>query len=364
MTTAATPRVHHKPDEADRELLNQLQAGLAFVREPFAEIGSRIGMDEEEVLRRLTRLKDAEIVRQLSAIFDTRALGYESSLVAARYADDHLFEAADIIGGHPGVSHNYRRTHAFNLWYTLACEPDSRLGLEDTMHRLHEASGAESTRLLPTLKLYKINVQLDMTGTRPNDAKEDAPRPAPVRGDGVMPTEADKRMIEILQRDLPVESRPFDTWAAEAGITPQALLDACQVFVDRTYMRRFAAVLNHRKAGFGANGMAVWKVPEEELEDIGPRMAAFKAVSHCYKRPTYPDWPYSIFTMVHARSKEACEEAIEAIAEDTGVTGPDRRAVLYSTLEFKKIRLMYYTPDYREWEDRALAGETLPRWKR
>ena len=363
MTTAATPRVHHKPDEADRALLNQLQAGLAFVAEPFAEIGERIGMDEEEVLRRLQRLKDAEIVRQLSAIFDTRALGYESTLVAARYPDDHLFEAADIVGGHPGVSHNYRRTHAFNLWYTLAVEPESELGLEDTMNRLHEASGAESTRLLPTLKLYKINVQLDMTGERANDAKEEAPRPAPVRGDGVLPTEADKRMIEVLQRDLPVVSRPFDLWAADAGVTTQELLDACRVFVDRTYMRRFAAVLNHRKAGFGANGMAVWKVPEEELEEIGPRMAAFKAVSHCYKRPTYPDWPYSIFTMVHARSKEACEEAIAAIAEDTGITAPDRRAVLYSTYEFKKIRLMYYTPDYREWERRALAGETLPRWR-
>jgi siroheme decarboxylase len=363
MTTTAAPRVHHKPDEADRELLNQLQAGLAFVREPYAEVGGRIGMDEEEVLRRLTRLKQAEIVRQLSAIFDTRALGYESSLVAARYPEDRLFEAADIVGGHPGVSHNYRRTHPFNLWYTLACEPDSRLGLEETMTRLHDASGAESTRLLPTLKLYKINVQLDMTGTRPSDAKDDAPRPAPVRGDGVLPADADKRMIEILQRDLPVEPRPFDTWAAEAGVMPQELLDACRVFVERTYMRRFAAVLNHRKAGFGANGMAVWKVPEEDLEDIGPRMAAFKAVSHCYKRPTYPDWPYSIFTMVHARSKDACEEAIAAIAEDIGITDPDRRAVLYSTYEFKKIRLMYYTPDYREWEDRALAGETLPRWR-
>ena len=135
------------------------------------------------------------------------------------------------------------------------------------------------------------------------------------------------------------------------------------MFVERAYMRRFAAVLNHRKAGFGANGMAVWKVPEEELDDMGPRMAAFSAVSHCYKRPTYPDWPYSIFTMVHARSKEACEEAIAAIAEDTGIADPDRRAVLYSTLEFKKIRLMYFTPDYRESEAFAQAGAPLPRWR-
>lgn len=364
MTTAAAPRVHHKPDEADRALLNQLQAGLAFVRAPFAEIGSRIGMDEEEVLRRLTRLKEAEIVRQLSAIFDTRALGYTSTLVAARYADEKLFEAADIVGGHPGVSHNYRRTHAFNLWYTLAVEPESQLGLEETMNRLHELSGAESTRMLPTLKLFKINVQLDMTGERSIEAKESAPKPPPTRGDGVLPTEEDKRLIVVLQRDLPLEPQPFDTWAADAGVTPDELLSACQTFVDRNYMRRFAAVLNHRKAGFGANGMAVWQVPEEDLEEIGPKMAAFQAVSHCYKRPTYPDWPYSIFTMVHARSKEACEEAIDAIAEDCGLTDPSRRAILYSTYEFKKIRLMYYTPDYKEWEAKALAGAPLPRWKK
>jgi DNA-binding Lrp family transcriptional regulator len=362
-TTATTGRVHHKPDEADRELLNQLQAGLALVREPYAEVGARIGMAQETVLRRLARLKEAEIVRQLSAIFDTRALGYESSLVAARYPDDRLFEAAKVVGGHPGVSHNYRRTHAFNLWYTLAVEPGSRLGLEPTMEHLADATRAESMRLLPTLKLYKINVQLDMTGTVASDAKEDAPRPTPTRGDGVLPNDDDKRMIEVLQRDLPVEPRPFDTWAAAAGVGVEELLDAAQVFVQRNYMRRFAAVLNHRKAGFGANGMAVWKVPEEELDALGPRMAAFRAVSHCYKRPTYPDWPYSIFTMVHARSKEACEDAIAAIAEETGITDPGRRAVLYSTYEFKKIRLMYFTPDYREWEDLALAGAPLPRWE-
>lgn len=362
MTTTTAARVRHTPDEADRELLNQLQAGLALVPEPYAEIGSRIGMAQDTVLRRLARLKEAGIVRQLSAIFDTRALGYESSLVAARYPDERLFDAAKVVGGHPGVSHNYRRTHAFNLWYTLAVEPGSRLGLEATMDRLAAETRAESMRLLPTLKLYKINVQLDMTGTVATDAKEDAPRPAPVRGDGVLPTDDDKRMIEVLQRDLPVEPRPFDTWAARAGVTTDELLSAAQVFVDRSYMRRFAAVLNHRKAGFGANGMAVWKVPEEELDDLGPRMAAFRAVSHCYKRPTYPDWPYSIFTMVHQRSKEACEEAIEAIAQETGITDPSRRAVLYSTYEFKKIRLMYFTPDYREWEDLALAGAPLPRW--
>jgi siroheme decarboxylase len=363
-TAAPSRRIRHTPDDTDRELLNQLQAGIALVAAPYAEIGARIGLTEDEVLRRLRRLKDAEIVRQVSAIFDTRALGYESTLVAAKYPADRLFEAAAIVGGHPGVSHNYRRTHDFNLWFTVAVEPDSRLGLERTLDILAKATRAESMRMLPTLKLYKINVQLDMTGTVGTAAKDAAPKPPPVRGDGVLPTEADKRAIDILQRDLPVDPRPFEIWAAEAGIGVDELLAQAERFSERAYMRRFAAVLNHRRAGFGANGMAVWKVPEEELEEIGRRMAAFRAVSHCYRRPTYPDWPYSIFTMVHQRSKEECEAAIEAIAQETGITDPARRAVLYSSYEFKKIRLMYFTREYGEWERTALAGGELPRWTR
>ena len=361
MTTTAAERTRYTPDDVDRELLDALQSGVPLTRTPYADLGRAIGMGQREALERIERLKGAGIIRQLSAIFDTRALGYTSSLVAAAYPDDRLFEAASIIGGHPGVSHNYRRTHRFNLWFTLAVEPESRLGLERTIDLLAEATGAESMRNMPTLKLFKINVQLDMKGERTSTMRE-APKPPPKRGDGRLPSETDKRFIQILQRALPVTERPFDVWAAEAGVDADDLLAYGETFRERAYMRRFAAVLNHRRAGFGANGMAVWRVPEDELEEIGPKMAAFSAVSHCYRRPTYPDWPYSIFTMVHARSKESCEETIAAIAEEVGYTDPDDRTVLYSTFEFKKIRLVYYTPDYAEWETAALAGDPLPRW--
>jgi DNA-binding Lrp family transcriptional regulator len=359
----ATPAAgaQRRPDDVDRELLNALQSGLPLERRPFAAVGERIGLCEDEVLARAARLKAGSIIRQLSAIFDTRALGYESSLVAARYPDDRLFDAAAVVGGHPGVSHNYRRTHAFNLWFTVAVEPGARLGLQETVDILAERTRAESMRLLPTLKLFKINVQLDMTGGTAADAKA-APPPPPRRGDGALPSDVDRRFVEILQRDLPLVPAPFDVWAAEAGIDPDELLERGRVFVERAYMRRFAAVLNHRKAGFGANGMAVWRVPEERVEELGPQMAAFRAVSHCYRRPTYEDWPYTLFTMVHARSREACEETIAAIAEETGLTATEDRVVLYSTYEFKKIRLVYFTPDYREWDETALAGGELPRW--
>ena len=179
-TTEAKP-TRHKPDEVDQRLLNALQAGIALERRPFLPIAETVGIGEDEVLARMQVLKDAGIIRQVSAIFDTRALGYESTLVAASYPDELLFDAAAVINGHPGVSHNYRRTHNFNMWFTLALEPESRLSLEETLDILARETGATSMRILPTITLYKINVQLDMTGDSGNVARV-APMPAPQRG--------------------------------------------------------------------------------------------------------------------------------------------------------------------------------------
>lgn len=358
MTTAPARPRHHKPDETDQRLLNALQAGIPMVRRPYEAIAGQVGLDEAEVLSRMQVLKEAAIIRQVSAIFDTRALGYESTLVAAAYPDDRLFDAAKVINGHPGVSHNYRRTHNFNMWFTLAVEPGARMSLEDTLEVLARETGAISMRILPTLMLYKINVQLDMTGEQGTTARA-KPVPPPQRGDGKPPSDEDREAILILQEDLPLVSEPFDLWAEAAGWDVDRLLAKGEEMRERTVMRRFAAVLNHRRAGFGANGMAVWKVPVDQVDDFGSRMATFTSVSHCYRRPTYDDWPYNLFTMVHARSKDACEETIAALADEAGL-GPDDYAVLYSTFEFKKVRLRYYSPDYRAWEDLALAGSPLP----
>ena len=119
--------------------------------------------------------------------------------------------------------------------------------------------------------------------------------------------------------------------------------------VDRKLLRRVAAILYHRRAGFSANGMGVWKVPEGEIMETGRRMASFRGISHCYQRPTYEDWPYSVFTMAHGRSKEECDAILDSIAEECGM-GPEDRATLYSSTEYKKIRLRYFTDDYARWD--------------
>jgi hypothetical protein len=117
----------------------------------------------------------------------------------------------------------------------------------------------------------------------------------------------------------------------------------------RGLLRRVAAILYHRRAGFSANGMGVWKVPKERILDTGRTMASVRGISHCYERPTYEDWPYSVFTMAHGRSKQECDAVLEAVAERTGI---GERATLYSSTEFKKVRLLYFTEEFKNWEDR------------
>jgi siroheme decarboxylase len=352
-------------DAIDQRLLNRLQAPLPLVARPFAALGAELGLSEHDVLDRVARLKrPAEegkrgVIRQISAIFDSKALGYHSTLVAARVEDGRLDAAAAVINGHPGVSHNYRRNHAFNLWYTLAVPPDSALGLEKTVAILHRESGARSTRMLPTLRLFKIGVRFDMTGeaadaegppvVEERELKTERSGPPEIQG-GAPATalsRADKQMIRVLQQDLPIVAEPFAVWAAQAGVGIEALFAAARGFQERGVMRRFAVVLRHREAGISANAMGVWAVPAEQTESFGTAAAAFPAVSHCYLPQSWPDWPYTMFTMVHAPTQAQCDAVLARIAQKTGV---QQYAALYSTKEYKKSRVQYFTPDAALWE--------------
>src|ERR671921_1363456 len=339
-------------DSTDKEILNRIQREVPLEREPFEAIGREVGIAGDEVIRRTEMLKRSRVIRQISAIFDTRVLGYESSLVAAQIPAERLAEGAKAINSHPGVSHNYERNNPFNLWYTVAVPPESRLGLKGTVDVLHKISGAERTRILPTLKLFKIGVTLDMR--KGATARKEAPQYGEADREGADRniSEDDKAAIRALQEDVPLTPRPFDLWGRQVGLSYEDLLERAYDLRDRRIMRRFSAVLYHRKAGFRANAMGVWKVPEERVEEIGNTFAQYQAVSHCYQRPTYEDWPYALFSMVHGRSEEECEAVLDAMAEETGLT---ERLSLYSTREYKKTRVRYFTPEMEAWE-RLYAG--------
>ena len=334
-------------DEADKKLLNLMQGSFALTRRPFEHVAGLAGLAEEEVLQRVQRLLDKRIIREITPIFDTRALGYKSMLVAAKVDSEHPHRAAKIINGHPGVTHNYLRNHDFNLWFTIAVEPGTRLGLGGTLDVLAAETGAQSIRQLPTLKLFKIRMDLEMEqGT---DALATAGQVVEPRElDPIELSDDDIATIRATQGPMPATPEPYAPAAERLGVSQEEVLSRLESLREREGLRRVAAILYHRRAGFSANGMGVWKVPDDEVLETGKRMAAFRGVSHCYQRPTYPDWPYSVFTMAHGRSKEECDSILDSIAAATGIT---ERATLYSSTEFKKVRMLYFTDEFRRWEE-------------
>ena len=329
-------------DLTDRNILNIIQTRFPLAERPYADIADEIGLGEDEVIERIGDLKRKNVVRQVSAIFDTRRLGYKTTLVAMRFPDDELDAAAHIINEHPGVSHNYARNGNFNLWFTLAVPPYEDLA--ESVAEMAERTGAETYRLMPTIKFFKIGVNFDMV-------KEEGAAKKYYSPDGYgksngqawnkaeQVSDFDIAVIRELQEDVPLISRPFSPMAERLGISLRELFDAADEFQRRGIMRRFSAVLHHRRAGFRSNAMAVWKVPSERAVEVGNMMAQSRWVTHCYERPTFPDWQYTHFTMIHATSQAQCEEVAQELSDATGIT---EYQLLYSTREYKKTRVRYF----------------------
>jgi siroheme decarboxylase len=354
MTQVARPKIRSRKggaavplDETDKHLLNLMQGSFPLHPRPFAAVAKLAGLPEQEVLERVAYLLDKRIIREITPIFDTRAFGYASMLVAAKVDPAHPHRAAQFINTHPGVTHNYLRDHDFNLWFTIAVEPDSKLGLDGTLDVMAERTGAESIRQLPTLRLFKIRMDLEMEGD--TDALSTAGEAVePMELEPIQLSDEDIATVRAAQGPMPVIPEPYAPAAERLGVPVATVLGRLESLRERGGLRRVAAILYHRRAGFSANGMGVWSVPEDRILETGKRMAAFRGISHCYQRPTYPDWPYSVFTMAHGRSKEECDAVLDSIAAATGI---EERATLYSSTEFKKVRMLYFTDAFARWEE-------------
>ncbi len=208
------------------------------------------------------------------------------------------------------------------------------------MHRLAQKAGGWPTLILPAMKKYKLAVVLDVLEDSENDGlPADAPEAPLESAERFRPSERNVRLVRCLQEDLPMVPRPFHSWAESLGMGAKELMAVVERWLARSWIRRFAAVLNHRKVGFGANGMVVWRCDSSRIDAVGAALAAFPEVSHCYQRPDHPQWPYNLYAMIHGRSVAECEQIAERLA---GAVGLPEYRILFSTREFKKIRLKLF----------------------
>lgn len=323
-------------DSLDKQLLNEIQWQFPLVDRPFLEISKRYNVSEDEVLERIKILKRIGLIRQINAIFDTRRLGYKSTLVAFSVLQDKLNQVANEVNRHPGVSHNYERNHEYNMWFTLAVPPfgDMKRDLE----LMASLDGVTKYRVLPTLRLYKIGVKLDVLNQDPSDPKPTEELKTVSQAKFTV-TDLDKKFIRVLQEDIETTAEPFKKSARALGITTGELFAKAKEYEQLGVIRRFAAILRHRDAGFSANGMVVWKVPEDKIDEVGYKLATFPQVSHCYRRPVFYDWPFNLFSMVHARTLKAAEMIAESMSSAVKIK---EYSILFSTREFKKQRVKYF----------------------
>ncbi len=328
--------------ELKNEILLRIQKNFPLEEKPFLAIAKELHTTEDKVLEVLKEAKEEKIIRQTSAIFDTRKLGYKSSLVAFEIANEDIDSAVEILNSHPGISHNYERNHAFNIWFTIAVAPNSILGLEKSIEILAKKTKAKDFIILPTLKLFKISVKLDTTSKE--EKQEEVVKKSFT---DLTLTQYHYKFIKLLQKDIEFTSEPFKFIIDELGVSYDELFKVIEEFNSSGVMRRFASILNHRKAGFSANAMVVWEIDENNAASFGEKAASFSAVSHCYLRPQYPNWKYNLFTMIHGKSVEEVQETIDGIAK--AIEFKDKMA-LYSSREFKKVRIVYFSDEFEAWE--------------
>ncbi|HII04384.1 MAG TPA: Lrp/AsnC family transcriptional regulator [Nitrosopumilus sp.] len=322
--------------KSDKELLNEIQWTFPLVTRPFDAIAKKFDTTPEIIKETLKNLKEIGVLRQLSAIFDTRKLGYTSSLVAMEIEHDELDHVASQINRHPGVSHNYERDHEFNLWFTLAVPPGA--DLNDELKKFNVLKGIKKVRMLPTLQLFKIGVKLDLVDDKKHDIAPTEEKKE-IKNIEFNPTEQDKDFIRELQKDMEIIDEPFVKAAKNLGITEDEVFTKMKHYEDVGVMRRFAAILRHRQVGFTANGMIVWKVPEDRITSVGETLGSFPQVSHCYERPTYDDWPYNVFSMIHCKTHDEAYDVAKTIQNQINVS---EYKILFSSREFKKTRVEYF----------------------
>ena len=338
-------------DTETRRLLTEAQEGIEIAGRPFRSLAERAGIEESEAIDILNDLK-GDIIRRFGGVFRSGQLGFKSTLLAASVAEARIRAVAGEINKLPGVTHNYRRSHDYNLWFTLTVGPED--SLDQKISKLEEDLDIEILQL-PAIKRYKLGVKLELRDEQDKTSKDRAldrfsertfgdkgsvQEEGSINQDIYRPDRLDKNIIALLQEDLDLVKRPFKMIAAQCGCEENEILDRLRKMEEAGVLKRIAPLLYHRRSGYQANGMAVWDMDRVEIDSAGYRLAGFDQVSHCYHRPKYPpEWPYNLYAMTHAKSQNELEAIVEEMAEEIENMNYQ---IIYSLEEFKKSSMKYY----------------------
>lgn len=324
-------------------LLNPWQRDFPLVREPYAVLAQQLGRPCAEVLDLLKELRERGALSRIGGVFNARA-GGAALLSAMAVPPERLQEVAAIVSAHPGVNHNYEREDRFNLWFVMtACD---EAALEQAMLGLERASGLQALRLR-MLRPYRIDLGFDM-----DMQQRTAGVPAPQREHKSAPAvaSADRALAALVEEGLPLVERPFDRWAQTLGCAPETVLDKLQDWLDAGTLRRMGAIVRHHEFGFDANAMTVFNVPDDQVDELGMRLAQEAGVTLAYRRERASSWPYNLYCMVHGTDREAARAVIARVIANCGLAEFPHQ-VLFSRQRFKQTGARRFRALPSEWNE-------------
>ncbi len=315
------------------DLLLQLQEGLPLVVRPFDAVAERAGLDGREVISALEELKRSGRMRRFGAVFDSRRLGYSSTLCAMSVPAAEIDDAVAPLKSDKCVTHCYERDCDLNIWFTYTAPRDE---MPQCVERLQSRFSRWTLHNLPALRRFKVNVIFGNRSSSSSQVERDI-----LDHSGLVEPlgEQDREIVRLLQGDIPLCRDFFDSIAGSAGLDVDSLLKRLRSWQESGLLRRIGALLFHYKLGFSANGMCVWDVQPEAIEDVGRSLAACREVSHCYERRSFPEFPYNLYAMIHAQSISEAEAICDRLSRD--VVGASSNMLL-STREFVKRSALFF----------------------
>ena len=320
-------------DAVDRRIIDTLQGGFPISEHPYAEAAAGLGVAEGELIARLQRLLEAKVLTRFGPMVHIERLGGAFVLAALAVPEARYEEVAAAVNALPEVAHNYRREHALNMWFVIAAEtPAVAWAACDQI----EAVTGLPVHAFPKEREYFVGLYLPLLG--PSTAAAPAP-PPPAAAGALALTEADRELIAATQSGLPLVPRPYDAVAAMLGSSGQAVRTRLAELLAAGVVRRIAAVPNHYRLGYTANGMSVWDVDDAQVDRLGELIGSQPGVSHCYRRPRKPGvWRYNLFAMLHGHTRE---QVLAQAGQVAALLGPACRAhdVLFSSAILKKTGL-------------------------
>jgi DNA-binding Lrp family transcriptional regulator len=328
-------------DEVDARLIDEYQSDFPVAERPFRQVAADLGVTEDEAFERVRRLReDLKVFRRFGAVLNPPVIG-SSTLAAVQAPDDRFDDVAEVINGYQQVNHNYRRDHAWNMWFVVTA--GSRERRDEILAEIERETGCAVLNL-PMLTDYYIDLEFPVVnGDRfaresLTETDVDATRISEdARGD-LTPLEAD--LLLAIQGGFPLSPTPYRDVAEEIGADVADVLAAVERLLEDGCIKRIGCIVNHVVTGFDNNCMVVWNVPDDELDDRGLEVGALPYVTLCYHRPRRPeqDWEYNLFTMIHGREAEAVNEKIDELASDYLPVEHER---LYSTATLKQTGAQY-----------------------